>query len=87
MTFCSLTLLHWNGITSLTPLEHHKLLAFYGFFLMFFMIFMPFCGALEQYKSAGKFIFDIHKKQSLKGYLLKNENKKVRSKVVYFFDC
>ena len=38
------------------------------------MIFMPFYGALEQYKIAGKFIFDIYKKQSLKGYLLRNKN-------------
>ena len=31
VTCCSLTLLHWNGVTLLTPLEHHKLHAFYVF--------------------------------------------------------
>ena len=36
---------------------------------------MPFCGALEQYKSAGKFIFDIQKTK-FKRILLRNKNKK-----------
>ena len=53
-------------------------------FMFFLIFFMPFCGALEQYKSASKFIFDIHKTQSLKGYLLRNKIKRFDLKLCVF---
>ena len=51
------------------------------------MIFMPFCGALEQYKAQVN-SFLIYKKTKFKRILLRNKNKKrFDLKLSVFFGC